>query len=183
MNKKMKIITDRLVINSISGKDYDFIVTLEQIPENRIYEMEGVLTREQIIEQTNEYLLGSNQLPEKGGIKFIITLKNKTPIGTISLSCNWEKTKEWEIGYSLLPEYFHKGYAYESAIAIIRYAFNELKIHKIMAFVNANNYPSIKLCERLNMKLEGYMREARLINEKWNDEKVYTLLESDYCKG
>ena len=48
-----------------------------------------------------------------------------------------------------------------------------------MAFVNADNLPSINLLEKLQMKLEGHMREARLINGKWADEKVYSLLKKD----
>ncbi len=179
MDDTIRIVTDRLILNPINENDYDFIVTLEQIPENKVYEMEGVLDSNQIIEQCNEFLMGSKQLPDKGAIKFIVNLKNGESIGTVSLVCNWEKTKEWELGYSLLPQYFHKGYAYESTNAVIRFAFDELKIHKLMAFVNANNHPSLKLLERLNMKLEGHMREARLINDQWADEKVYAFLKSD----
>ena len=48
-----------------------------------------------------------------------------------------------------------------------------------MAFVNANNLPSIKVLEKLDMKLEGHMREARLIQGVWADEKVFSLLKTD----
>lgn len=180
MQNKVKIVTERLVLDEICEGDYDFIVALEQIPENKVYEMEGVLDRDKIIEQCKEFFDERAQLPNNGAVKFIIKLKNETPIGFVSLVCNWEKTREWELGYALLPNYFYKGYAYESSQAVIQYAFEDLKIHKLMAFVNANNHPSLKLLERLNMKLEGYMREARLINGKWADEKVYALIQSDF---
>lgn len=99
--------------------------------------------------------------------------------GFVSLVCNWEKTREWELGYALLPEYQHQGYAFESIHAAIRYGFETFNIHKLMAFVNANNLPSIKVLEKLDMKLEGHMREARLIQGVWADEKVFSLLKTD----
>ena len=93
--------------------------------------------------------------------------------GFVSLVCNWEKTREWELGYALLPEY------QQSIHAAIRCGFETFNIHKLMAFVNANNLPSIKVLEKLDMKLEGHMREARLIQGVWADEKVFSLLKTD----
>lgn len=180
MQEKVKIVTNRLVLDELCETDIDFVVDLEQIPENKVYEMEGTLERDKIIEQCKEFFDGRMQLPYSGAIKLIIKLKDETPIGFVSLVCNWEKTQEWELGYGLLPEYFHNGYAYEGTKSVIQYAFKELNIHKLMAFVNANNYSSIKLLKNLQMKLEGHLREGRLIDGKWADEKVYAMLFSDF---
>ena len=130
------------------------------------------------IEKFYKFLHLRTHLPHHGAIMFIVKLKDDTPIGYISLICNWEKTKEWELGYSFLPSYFRQGYAYESIQSVIDFLFQELKIHKLMAFVNADNKPSVKLLEKLEMKQEGHMREARLINDEWADEKVFSLINS-----
>lgn len=171
--------TQRLILEELKEIDYAFIVAIEQTPENKIYEMEGVLEQDKILENCKEFADERDNLPDGGAIKFIVKLKDQTPIGFVSLVCNWEKTREWELGYALLPKYQHQGYAFESIHAAIRYGFETFNIHKLMAFVNANNLPSIKVLEKLDMKLEGHMREARLIQGVWADEKVFSLLKTD----
>jgi RimJ/RimL family protein N-acetyltransferase len=142
--------------------------------------MTGVVDHASIVNKFNKFVIARYKLPLEGAILFVVKSNSEIPMGYITLMCNWEKTKEWELGYSFLPTYFHHGYAYESVKRVIRFAFEELKIHKLMAFVNAENIPSIKLLERLNMRKEGQMREARLINDRWADEFVYAMIESDF---
>ena len=179
MEKPFRIETERLILEPLTENAVDFIIAIEQTPENKIYEMEGVQEKEKILEHFKAFMDEYSNLPDSGAIQFIIKLKDATPIGYVSLVCNWEKTKEWELGYALLPKHKHQGYAFESTQAAIHFAFDTLKIHKLMAFVNADNLPSIRLLEKLQMKLEGHMREARLINGMWADEKVYSLLKTD----
>lgn len=62
---------------------------------------------------------------------------------------------------------------------VVDFAFNELLIHKLMAFINYENKNSTALARRIGMVQEGLMREARLIEGKWNDELVFTLLKED----
>jgi len=176
LNDRITIKTERLMINDLSVDDLEFFMHIEQIAENKKYEMSGVLEQTSIIEKFNKFLKGRSQLPHRGAIMFIVTL-NDHPIGYISLRCNFEKTKEWEMGYSFLRSHFRQGFAYESIQSVINFAFNELKIHKLMAFVHAGNTPSIKLLEKLKMKQEGHLREARLIDGEWADEKVFSLLQ------
>lgn len=178
LNERITIKTERLMITEASIDDLEFFMYIEQIAENKRYEMSGVLEQTAIIEKFNKFLKGRSQIPHQGAIMFIAKL-NDYPIGYISLICNWEKTKEWELGYSFLPSHFRQGYAFESILPVINFAFNELKIHKLMAFVHAGNTPSIKLLEKLKMKQEGHLREARLIDGTWADEKVFTMIEND----
>lgn len=171
--------TDRLSLKPITEQDFDFIVKLETRPENKEYEMEGILKRDIIIEGCKEFIEGEKMLPEDGGIKYIVCNEKNEMIGSVSLSCNWEKTKEWELGYIFLSEYWGKGYATEAVKSVINFAFKDLGIHKLMAFVNAENKRSVDLAKCIGMVDEGYMREARLVDGKWNDEFVFTLLKKD----
>lgn len=179
INDKIHLITERLIIDELTGNNLEFFLGIEQIEENKRYEMTGVSDYISIVDKFNKFMNIRQKLPQDGGILFVVKSCSEIPMGYITLMCNWEKTKEWELGYSFLPTHLHKGYAYESVLTVIRFAFKELKIHKLMAFVNAENIPSIKLLERLNMTKEGHMREARLINGKWADEYVFAMIESD----
>lgn len=40
-----------------------------------------------------------------------------------------------EVGYNLLPEYWNKGYATEVTKALVKFAFDSLKVERIEALV------------------------------------------------
>lgn len=54
--------------------------------------------------------------------------------------------------------------------------FNELKLHRLEANIQPDNYSSIKLIERVGFALEGYSKDYLFINGKWRDHKRYALL-------
>ncbi|MBK6914169.1 MAG: GNAT family N-acetyltransferase [Ignavibacteriales bacterium] len=82
-----------------------------------------------------------------------------------------------EIGYSLNPGYWGKGYMTESLKTLLLYGFNKLKLHSIEANVNPKNKNSIKLLEGIGFKKEAYFRENFLFDDKFLDTITYSLLE------
>lgn len=171
--------TERLLLREITKEDFDFILELEARAESYKYEMDGSPLNDEVIESCKYYIEAVKKLPEEGAIKFIVCNKKSEKIGAVSVWCNWEKTKEWEIGYKFLKEYWGNGYASEAAAKVVDFVFNELSIHKLMAFINYENKNSVVLAKGIGMVQEGHMREARLIERKWNDELVFTLLKAD----
>lgn len=63
--------------------------------------------------------------------------------------------KEYEIGFHLLPAFWGRGYAAESARAVIGYAFTVLKAEKLFAGHNPHNRKSQKLLNRLGFTYIG----------------------------
>lgn len=55
----------------------------------------------------------------------------------------------YELGFHLLPDFWHHGYGYEAAKAIIKYAANILKAKYLMAGHNPDNLASKKLLNKL----------------------------------
>lgn len=78
-------------------------------------------------------------------------------IGFIGLS---EQTYEADfnpsidIGWRLLPDFWGKGYATEGAKRCVDYAFNTLKLEKIVSVAPSINIPSITVMERIGMQKE-----------------------------
>jgi ribosomal-protein-alanine N-acetyltransferase len=56
-----------------------------------------------------------------------------------------------DIGYSVLPDYCGKGYAYEASCAVIDYAHTELELEQICAIISPGNAVSIGLIEKLGL--------------------------------
>jgi RimJ/RimL family protein N-acetyltransferase len=62
---------------------------------------------------------------------------------------------EVELGYMLRRPYWGRGYAFEAAAAVKAYAFDELRLERIVALSRPENAASIKILERLDMKPLG----------------------------
>jgi len=84
-----------------------------------------------------------------------------------------------EIGYALKREYWGKGYMHETIDKIVRFGFNEMKLHSIEVNVNPANERSKKVLEKIGFKKEAYFRENYLFDNKFLDSIIYSLLEKD----
>jgi RimJ/RimL family protein N-acetyltransferase len=63
-----------------------------------------------------------------------------------------------DLGFAFLPRYESKGYGYESAQRVLRFAFEELEVTSIQAITVKENLRSQKLLARLGMKCEGSVK-------------------------
>jgi RimJ/RimL family protein N-acetyltransferase len=88
----------------------------------------------------------------------------------------------WELGYVFNKSYQKKGYAAESAKAVMDYAFRNLNARRIIAKCNPENTASWKLLERLNMRREGHLKQNIYFktdengNPIWVDTYEYAIL-------
>ncbi|MFK5879547.1 MAG: GNAT family protein [Flavobacteriaceae bacterium] len=119
----------------------------------------------------------------KEGITWVIVEKKSNEmIGDIGIWKFDRKNNRGEIGYLLSPEYWRKGYMKESLNTLIRFAFNELKLHSIEANVNTENKKSKQLLSSVGFKLEAHFRENYFFEGKYLDSLIYSLLQSDLEK-
>lgn len=85
-----------------------------------------------------------------------------------------------EIGYWIGAEYQGKGIMTECVKAMIKYGFEELKLHRIQIRCAAINEKSKSIPERLGFKLEGTIREDHKINGEFSDGLTFGLLRSEW---
>jgi ribosomal-protein-alanine N-acetyltransferase len=64
-------------------------------------------------------------------------------------------TAEIEIAFALQQKYWNQGYATEAAAASIAAAFKSLGIRSLVATVYPDNKPSLRVLEKLGMRLES----------------------------
>lgn len=138
------------------------------------YKMESIEASKKYIKSCTE------NYKKREAIEWTIIEKNTNQyIGTIGF---WKIIPEHcrgEIGYSLNPKYWKRGYMSESLKIIVHFGFSELNLHSVEANVNPKNANSIKLLERFGFKKEGYFRENFLFDNKFIDTVTYSLLERD----
>ena len=84
-----------------------------------------------------------------------------------------------EIGYALKPEYWGRGYMYETINRMVGFGFKNMNLHSIEANVNPDNEKSKKVLEKIGFKKEAYFRENYLFDNRFLDSIIYSLLEKD----
>lgn len=83
------------------------------------------------------------------------------------------------IGYWVGEHYSRNGFARAAVRASLRFAFDDLKLHRVEAAVQPENTASISLLEKTGFKLEGTARGLLKIDGKWADHMIYAKLSGD----
>ena len=63
--------------------------------------------------------------------------------------------------------------------ALIPFAFDTLRLHRVEAACIPTNAASVRLLEKTGFQREGYAREYLCINGVWQDHLLYARLRSD----
>ncbi|MCY9659678.1 GNAT family protein [Paenibacillus chondroitinus] len=80
------------------------------------------------------------------------------------------------IGYNLDQAANGKGYMTEAVKQVVRYAFEELKIHRIIGEASPKNPGSIRVLEKAGFHKEGISRSNVKINGVWEDHQVLAII-------
>lgn len=154
----MQLETNRLIMRPFEETDAEGLFLLDSNPEVMKY-VGGVVSTE--IEQSQQMIeFIQNQYKENGvGRLAVIEKSSNILIGWSGLKY---LTKEingmknvYELGYRFLPEYWGKGYATETAIAALNYAFNEIKTDVVYAMAVTENAGSNRVLQKLGFEELG----------------------------
>lgn len=102
--------------------------------------------------------------------RFVISLKNKRPIGLIDLFDFDPVSHRAGIGIVIENKYRKKGYALESIKLIEYISKNDLQIHQLYVNVGIDNKISLNLFNKLGYTEIGIKKDWNYINGKYTDE-------------
>lgn len=85
-----------------------------------------------------------------------------------------------EIGYWTRTEDTACGIATEVTGRMLRVGFDDLNMHKINLRIAVGNKHSERVAEKLGFTREGVLREELMIQSKWVDHTLFSLLESEW---
>jgi len=79
------------------------------------------------------------------------------------------------LGYAIFPPHERRGHMTEALRLVIRYAFEELRLHRLEAEIQPDNKASLQLVERLGFEREGLARGLVKIQGEWRDHERWSL--------
>ena len=154
---KIFIETERLILREIIPEDAEAFFAMDSNPEVVKYVGTKPLTHisqsvemiENIRNQYTENRIGrwaainkeDGKLVGWSGLKLIKEINNHKNIH--------------DLGYRFTPEYWGKGYATETSIAVLNYAFNEMKLDQVFAYADVENDASNHVLRKLGFEEKG----------------------------
>ena len=123
---------------------------------------------------------GSNQ-----SINFSVWYKPENKLIAFAgiFNINWID-RNAEIGYGIGDKnYWGKGLGSEMVSLIVKYAFEELNLHRIYATIIDGNVSSRRCLEKTGFTLEGTRKDDTFLDGKYVDKFYYALLAPEYFKN
>ncbi|MAF10455.1 RimJ/RimL family protein N-acetyltransferase [Candidatus Poribacteria bacterium] len=94
-------------------------------------------------------------------------------IGLMEISV---RNRKAEIGYWLAAEHQGRGLVTRACRALITYAFDTVRLHRVEIYCAPENTRSRAIPERLGFVIEGTLREAEWLYDHYVDNVLYAML-------
>ena len=170
----LPIKTERLQIRLLTADDWQAVHAYTGDPGVMTYVPEGVMTEE----QTRQFIAES--MAEEARVYAVDLRAQDRLIGHVGFH-PWYAPRIYEIGWVFHPLYHGQGYATEAAAALLRYGFESLQVHRVIATCQPENTPSWRVMEKLGLQREGHLRKCIYRDETtWWDEYFYAILEEEW---
>ena len=113
-------------------------------------------------------------------IEFAITDEDGNFVGNINLCGIDNKNGKFSYSIYVLCEHRGKKYAQKALHLLLYYAFEELRMHKLITCVNMGNGPSAGMMRNVGCVVEGVLRDNMFYHGKYVDTVVMGLTEEEY---
>jgi aminoglycoside 6'-N-acetyltransferase len=138
-------------------------------------------TRDQVHEALIKSISSTKFTENEDHLDFVWQLKESGKvIGQSNIGLVAKEHHHAEIGWVVNPLYSNQGYATEVTKALITFAFQKFDLHRISAYIDQRNSASIRVAERLGMRLEANYKEDELFKGEWVSGNLYAVLKSEW---
>ncbi|MBU5306783.1 GNAT family N-acetyltransferase [Clostridioides mangenotii] len=169
----MYIKTKRLLIRKFEFKDWQAVYEYTSDINVMNYIPEGVFTEEKAKDFINKNIGNTAE-------NFAVVLVEENFVIGHILFLKYFGEHTYEIGWVFNPKYYNRGYASEAAQAILKFGFEKMKLHRIIATCQPENIPSYRVMENIGMRKEGYFKKCIPKANEWWDEYYYAILEEEW---
>jgi RimJ/RimL family protein N-acetyltransferase len=176
--------TARLSLRPLTAADLDDVHAYYSRPEVTRYLYWGPRDRDQSREALERYSRLTVLDEEGDGLVLAAVPRDMgRVVGQVNLQWFDREHRQGEIGFVFNPVYQGRGLAGEAAVVMLRLGFEDLGLHRITGRCDARNLASVRLMERLGMRLEAHLVENEVVKGEWTDELVYAMLEQEWWSG
>ena len=114
-----------------------------------------------------------------GAVWAILRREDELFVGAVGLAINRD-CQHAELGYWIGVPYWNNGYVTEACRLVLDYAFNDRKLHRVLAHHFSTNTASGRVMQKLGMTYEGTLREHFCKWGRFVDCVYYGILRDEY---
>jgi RimJ/RimL family protein N-acetyltransferase len=181
LSPRLPIRTERLLLRLYTEDDLDDLADIQSRPDVTRYLYWGPRDRTQTRGSLAQKMAASGLCGEGDNLTLAVQLpETGKVIGDVQLIWISEAHRQGEIGYIFHPDHGGHGYATEAAEVMLRLAFEELGLHRVVGRLDGRNTASARLLERLGMRREAHLVQNEMVKGEWTDELVYAMLDDEW---
>ncbi len=175
--------TERLFLRAFTWDDLDALFAYQSRPDVTRYLMWGPRSHEEV-RAALELKIASTAIAREGDFLALAAVRKQTQelIGDVILGWASEEHGLGEIGYIVHPDHAGRGYATEAVRPLLRMAFEELHLHRVIGRLEARNAASARVLEKLGMRREAHLVENEYLKGEWQSELVYAILDREWAQ-
>lgn len=173
----------KVILRAYERDDVRAMWDAAQSPDGRGEQLRDWLKPPRSLEEMQREFDRNAADPPRDVIEFIIQAEGR-PVGDIDLFRIDQRNRTAMVGIGIWSAADRgKGYGYDALVAICRWAFDHLNLHRIELGAHPDNAPALHIYEKCGFVLEGRRREHHFEDGAWGDEVIMGLLRTDFDRA
>ena len=183
IDNQIPISTERLLLDRFQKEDWRDFYGIELSLEQHLFTAESYKPSTE--ELTKNYIYELSEVnygeQENGFILAIRVKESPRLVGFAGFQNGTLKANgQAEVFFSIYKDYWNRGYGTEALLGMLRFGFEALELHRIVAYCDAENHSSRRILEKAHMRVESHFLKDRLRNSEWKDGLGFALLKEEF---
>ncbi|MFZ5440254.1 MAG: GNAT family N-acetyltransferase [Myxococcota bacterium] len=179
----MELHTERLVLRELRETDWEDALAVDGDPEVVRFQSYDALTPELARRNVAKSIAAAAATP-RVLFELAVTRRGEDRyLGRVGVHVTRPEHREGTVWASLHRAEWHHGYAREAGRAVLTFAFEELKLHRLAADCDPRNVASARLMEQLGFRREGTLRQNWWLKGEWCDSALFGLLAAEWASS
>jgi aminoglycoside 6'-N-acetyltransferase len=182
----MIIETKRLILREMRQSDAADLLEYQSNPDIVRYIPWPVGDEETVQRHIDKTLANSKNLPSEEGDYLVLVWEHRDSgkvIGQSNISIQSLEHARGEVGWVTHQDFQRQGFAYEASYAMLKFGFEKMGLHRIVAEMDTRVPASAAVAQKLGMRKEAEQREVEFFKGEWCDMAIYAILKSEFEAG
>lgn len=184
MSSNLTIKTDRLILRPFEKSDLEAVLAYLSLPDMQRY-LDWKARDNSEATSAFDAMRKQVRLMRPGDILTLAVVRRSDGMvmGHVALKWTDATAAQAEIRFAMGPAFRRQGFAEEAVGAVMRFAFEKHKLHRIFARTAGRNNASAQLLKKLGLRLEAHYREHALFQGEWDEELHFAILDREWARG
>lgn len=176
--------TERLLLRPYTPDDFDALFAMHSRPDIARYLYWGPRTEAEVRIVLEKKIVSRTIRSEGDVLAFAVVLKaTNEVVADVVLQLVSEEHRQGEVGFIVHPDHQGHGYATEASRELLRLAFEDLKLHRVVGHLEARNAASARVLEKIGMRREAHFVENEYVKGEWQSGFIYAILDREWRRA